>query len=249
MPNQALTKVLWWLCLLVAPAVLVAIELFHPAGFTRNPGMYQYLHKPEPYDPQYAALGYFGPHWWFVLHMIQTPMVGLVAVGLWLLADRAMAGGAAAVAFAWLARAATFVFLIYYTALDSIGGFGLGQSIRLTERLAREGKLTPEQVQGVVMVLNGTWTDPWVGGVGSFISLTGSWAAFASALLVAIALFLAKTAPWPPLVVLVAFGWELQVSHTMPHGPIAFALLIVSAFWIWWRGERSHARSDARSHT
>lgn len=34
------------------------------------------------------------------------------------------------------------------------------------------------QASGVTSVLNATWVDPWVGGVGSFISLTGSWAAF-----------------------------------------------------------------------
>jgi len=35
--------VLWWVCLVAAPLVLVAIELFHPAGFTKEPGMYAYL--------------------------------------------------------------------------------------------------------------------------------------------------------------------------------------------------------------
>ena len=39
-------------CLLAAPAVLVTIELFHPAGFTAHPGDAQYLSKPEPYNPQ-----------------------------------------------------------------------------------------------------------------------------------------------------------------------------------------------------
>jgi len=239
MSNDAPRKVLWWLCFLVAPSVLIAIELFHPAGFTQNPGMYDYLHKPEPYNPQYSALGYFGPQWWFTLHMIQTPMVGLVAVGLWLLADKVDSSeGLAATTFAWLSRVATFVFLIYYTALDAIGGIGLGKSLEITGQLYREGKLTPEQVVGVAQVLNRTWTNEWVGGVGSFISLTGSWAVFASALFVAVALFLTKKAPWPALILLVAFGWELQVSHTMPHGPIAFALLIISAFWLWWGGRR-----------
>ena len=119
--------------------------------------------------------------------------------------------------------------------LDAIGGIGMSRSIELTEELAREGKLTPDQVQGVVQVLNGIWTDSWVGGVGSVISLTGSWAVFFSALLVAIALFVAKKAPWPPLLLLVGFGWELQLTHAMPHGPIAFGLLIVAAFWIWWK--------------
>jgi hypothetical protein len=239
MSNDAVKKVLWWLCLLVAPGVLIAIELFHPAGFTQNPGMYEYLHKPEPYNPQYQALGYFGPQWWFTLHMIQTPMVGLVAVGLWLLAEKvAPAEGLAATTLAWLSRAATFVFLIYYTALDSIGGIGLGKTIEITGQLAHEGKLTPEQVVGVAQVLNRTWIDPWVGGVGSFISLTGSWAVFVSALFLAVALFLTEKVPWPALILLVAFGWELQVSHTMPHGPIAFGLLIISALWVWWSGRR-----------
>jgi hypothetical protein len=31
----------------------------------------------------------------------------------------------------------------------------------------------------------------------------------------------------------VAFGWELQTAHAAPHGPIAFALLIVAAGWLW----------------
>lgn len=255
MSNDTMKKLLWWICLLVAPTVLIAIELFHPAGFTYppGPGMYEYLHKPEPYNPHYHALGYFGPQWWFILHMIQTPMVGLVAVGLWLLADKiTSADSPAAMTFAWLSRVATFVFFVYYTALDSIGGFGLAKSIELTELYAHNGTLTPplipaltpDQVTGVKLVLNETWTNHWVGGVGSFISLTGSWAVFASALLLAIALFLAKKAPWPALLLLVAFGWELQTSHTMPYGPIAFSLLIISAFWIWWKG-----RPPAVEHT
>jgi hypothetical protein len=35
-------------------------------------------------------------------------------------------------------------------------------------------------------------------------------------------------------VLLVGFGWELQTSHASPHGPIAFALLIVAGVWLWW---------------
>jgi hypothetical protein len=234
--NDAVKKVLWWVCLFVAPATLIGIELYHPAGFTQNPGMYQYLSKPEPYDPRFQALGYPGPHWWFTLHMIQTPMVALVAVGLWLLVARVRASdGPLPLAIAWLSALSTFVFLIYYTALDSIGGAGLARSILITKQLSASGKLTPTQVLGVQQVLNATWTDHWVGGVGSFVSLLGSWAVFVAAALAAVALFVSRRAPWPALILLVAFGWELQVSHTMPHGPIAFGLLILSAGWIWLR--------------
>jgi hypothetical protein len=240
MPNEGIWKALWWLCLFVAPAVLLTIELFHPAAFTINPGMYQYLSKPEAYDPHHYALAYPGPDWWFLLHMIQTPMVGLVAVGLWIMVGRVTdADGAAAVALAWLSRVATFVFVIYYTALDAIGGFGLARSIIDTQNLANGGKLTPDQVKGVETLLNVTWVDPWTGGVGSFISLTGSWAIFIAAVLAAAALFLTRKVPWPPLVVLVAFGWELQTSHASPYGPIAFGLLIIAALWIWWAERRA----------
>jgi hypothetical protein len=247
MSNQAVKSVLWWICLLAAPIVLVSIELFHPADFTAHPGMYQYLSKPEPYHPQFQALGYFGPNWWFILHMIQTPMVSLVAVGLWLVADRINdSAGATAVAFAWLSRAATLAFLTYYTALDAIGGFGLGRSMLTVESLAAIGKLNPQQVDGVVLLLNAIWTDPWVGGVGSFISGIGSWAVFVAALAAAIGLFLARSVPWPPLLILVAFGWELQTSHASPHGPIAFVLLIIASAWLWWAQRRATAEASTR---
>jgi hypothetical protein len=245
MSNQSVKNVLWWICLLVAPAVLLAIELFHPAGFTKTPGMYQYLSKPEPYDAQFEALGYFGPNWWFTMHMIQTPMVGLVAVGLWLMVDRIDdADGTIAAAIAWLSRAATFVFLIYYTVLDAIGGIGLGRSILQLETLQANG-MSPDQASGAMTLLNALWQDEWAGGVNSYISLTGSWAAFAAASLVALALLLARRAPWPPLIVLVGFGWELQERHAMLNGPIAFGLLIVASVWLWWSWRRTEQQSRA----
>ena len=79
MSNKTIWKALWWVCLFIAPLVLVIIELFHPAGFTQDPGMYQYVSQPQPYNPRFQALAYPGPHWWFWLHTIQTPMVALVS--------------------------------------------------------------------------------------------------------------------------------------------------------------------------
>jgi hypothetical protein len=239
MSNQAVKSILWWICLVVAPAVLIAIELFHPAGFTASPGMYQFLSEPHVRDAHFQALEYFGPNWWFQLHMIQTPMVGLVAVGLLLLVDPIdRPAGAPAVILAWLSRATTLIFVIYYTALDATGGIGLGRTILITQSLASSGQLDPQQLKGVILLLNTLWTDPWVGGVGSFISQTGSWAAFAAALFAALALVVWRPSTWPPLILLVAFGWELQTSHASPHGPIAFALLIVAAVWLWFKQHR-----------
>jgi hypothetical protein len=230
---------LWWLCLVAAPAGLIGIELFHPAHFTADPGMYRFLSRPEPYDPSHVALAYPGPEWWFALHMVQTPLVGLVAVGLWLLvAGVGDADGRLAAAFAWLSRAATLIFLIYYTALDSLGGTGLGRLLLDTRALTAAGELTPQQLRGVALVLDRYWVDPWVGGVGSAVSEAGSWAVLVGAVAAAAALFLSRKAPWPALVLLLAFGWQLQTSHASPHGPIAFALLIAAALWIRWSPRR-----------
>jgi hypothetical protein len=90
-------------------------------------------------------------------------------------------------------------------------------------------------------MLNTMWTDPWVGGVGSLISLTGSWAVFVAALFASIALFVSKKVSWPPLIMLIAFGWQVQLSHASMHGPIAFSLLIVAALWIWWQRRSGQA--------
>ncbi|MDP1748485.1 MAG: hypothetical protein Q8L22_03430, partial [Reyranella sp.] len=114
-----------------------------------------------------------------------------------------------------------------------IGGIGLGRTILVVQDLVAGGKLSPSQLEGVVLLLNTTWVDPLVGGVGSFVSLAASWAAFASAVLVAAALLLSGRTGWLNMAVLVAFGWELQTAHASPHGPIAFALLIVAAAWLW----------------
>ena len=94
--------ILWWLCLFVAPLVLVSIELFHPAGFTHTPGMWSYLSEPQPYSPTHRALGYAGPQWWFTLHFIQTPLAGLVAIGLMLMVkDLPRESGLAVAVLAW----------------------------------------------------------------------------------------------------------------------------------------------------
>ncbi len=41
-PDLRMKQVLWWVCLLAAPLVLMTIELFHPANFTASPGMYDF---------------------------------------------------------------------------------------------------------------------------------------------------------------------------------------------------------------
>jgi hypothetical protein len=42
--------------------------------------------------------------------------------------------------------------------------------------------------------------------------------------------------------VLLAFGWQLNTAHASPHGPFAFALLIVAAIWLWWSERKAAHR-------
>ncbi len=174
--------------------------------------------------------------------MIQTPTVALVAIGLWRMVSGLDGDGFAAAALAWLARIAVFVMLVYFTILDAIGGIGLGRSILQAQALAADGTLSPDQFDGIKTFLDAMWIDPWVGGVGSYVSLTASWAAFAATLLIALALLAARRAPLIPLVLLVVAGWEVQLSHAALHGPLGFGLLAVAAAWIWFRGDRSANR-------
>jgi hypothetical protein len=102
--------------------------------------------------------------------------------------------------------------------------------------MAATGELSPDQVDGVKTLLDTMWVDPWVGGQGSFTSLTASWAAFFAAMFLALALLFGRRAPAIPLLILVAFGWTLQISHAALHGPMAFGLLVIAAVWIWFRG-------------
>ncbi len=269
MPRTADYRIVWIFGLIVGPAILVGIELFHPAGFTQNPGMFTFLRQPEPGGHSHSALDYFGPDWWFWLHMIQTPTVCLTAIALMLTVSTVQseaAPNAAVTALSWGAHGALFVFAVYYTALDAIGGIGLGRTLEITNNLQAatayfEGGsiiqcmdaagnsapcLSSEQVDGVALVLNETWTDPWVGGVGSYISQTGSWAIFIATVLTALTILTARafrtsTVSWLAIVCLVAGGWFVQESHACCTGPLGFGLICLFGCLGWWESGDSAA--------
>src|SRR3954465_4934980 len=105
--------------LVVAPLLLALIDLFHPAHFTMDPGMTSGASDPQAGNPYYNALHYFGPDWWFLLHMIQTPLSVRLSFGLLALTDSFSSAPASLhKPFAWIARIATVVFMTYYTVLD-----------------------------------------------------------------------------------------------------------------------------------
>ena len=228
--NLLRKRSLAWLSLVIAPLILAGIEMFHPAHFTADPGMTNFLSQPQAGDPHFMAIKYFGPEWWFLMHMIQTPLVVVVCFGLLLATDSfGVSAGARFAPLAWISRVATVIFMTYYTALDSIGGIGLGRQLLVVNGMLESGALTAPQAEMIRFFLDRMWIDPWVGGVGSFISLTGSWAVFVAAVSAGGYLLLNRKASWLVFILLVGFGWELQVAHASYHGPLAFGLLALAS--------------------
>ena len=232
--NKRPTRGLAILSLVVAPLLLAIIELFHPAHFTFDPGMTSFLSQPQARDPYFNAITYFGPQWWFLMHMVQTPLVVVVSFGLLHITDSFGRDATARyMPLAWLSRVATVVFMTYCTVLDGIGGIALGRELLVVNDLLQSGTITAGDAQAIRSFLDRMWVDPWVGGVKSFVSFLASWAIFVAAMGAAAYLFLNRKATWLEAALLIGFGWELQVAHASYHGPIAFALLaIASTLWL-----------------
>jgi hypothetical protein len=224
-------RIMIFICLVLSPLILMGMELFHPAHFTASPGMTAYLSSPQPHDPHFDALAYFGPNWWFLLHMVQTPLVVLIGIGLLILsgAFEQSPVNQKGKPFAWVARIAIFIFVVYFTVLDSIGGIGLGRQLIVIDQLFAAGKISGYDVLVIQRFLDVMWVDSWVGGVGSFVSLTGSWAVFIAATSLAIYLKLNQKINILCFLLLLGFGWELQLAHASYHGPIAFSLLALAS--------------------
>jgi hypothetical protein len=204
-PADPVRTVLRRICLFGAPLVLIGIETFHPLGFTDE--VYAVLSRP--------GFLFFGPWWFSTLHTIQTPMVGVVAAGLLLL----LAGLSGL--WAWVARGAALVWVVYYTVLDSIQGIFLGWII------AKSLDAPAETQRFVATLTQDMYTDRVIGGVSSVVSLTGSWAFLVAAVATALALA-QRGAPLWPLVALVLAGQLIQMSHAHPYGPVGFSLVFLA---------------------
>jgi hypothetical protein len=206
-PADPVRTIVRRICLFGAPLVLVGIETFHPLGFTDE--VYAVLSQP--------GILYFGPWWFSTLHTIQTPMIGLVAAGLLLL----LAGLSGP--WAWVARVAALVWVVYYTVLDSIQGIFLGWII------ARSLEAPAESQQLVATLVQEMYRDRVIGGVLSVVSLTGSWAFLVAAFATGLALA-QRGAPLWPLLALGLAGQIIQISHAHPYGPVGFSLVFLAAF-------------------
>jgi hypothetical protein len=148
------------------------------------------------------------PEAFLLLHLVLLPLFALMGVAVWALLEGV--GGATA----WAARAAAFVFLVGYVALDAISGVaasailasGAAWSTEATRALFTSG---PAAIPTTVAVL--AWR--------------------VSVLLAAWALYRAGR-PLAPLVLLVATAVWLNNDHGGVRGVVVFGGFALAAAWL-----------------
>ena len=128
--------------------------------------------------------------------------VAIEAVGMHHLIERAVGVGRAGAALVWL---------VYYTVLDSV------QGIVLPWIICKSLDASADTQRFVATLTQDIYTDRVIGGVSSFVSLTGSWAFLVAAIATALALAQQGATLWP-LLALVLAGQLIQMSHAHPYG-------------------------------
>lgn len=189
------------------PSSARRLLLFAPplafAGFT-------VLH-PAPDDNTRALLD--ASTWFMAYHMIQLFLIGLVAISVFLFAD---AFGRATAWPTWLGMG---MFLVFFSAYDTLAGIGTGLAMRGTQGLE-------ESQQDTVFELVKAWpaADPWVFWLS--IAGTGGWILAVGYLAVTARAAGAPRAQWILIGLAVAF---LMLGHPAPFGTLAFGSLFLAA--------------------
>lgn len=173
------------------------------AGFT-------VLH-PQPDENTQALLA--ASNWFMAYHMIQLPLIGLVAISVLLLADEFRR------ASAWPVCLGMGTFLVFFSAYDTLAGIGTGLAMRGTRGL-------PESQQDAVFDLVKTWPalEPWV----FWLSLigTGGWILALGYLALTAR---AAGAPRPEWIFIGLAAIFLMLGHPAPFGTLAFGSLFIAA--------------------
>jgi hypothetical protein len=164
------------------------------------------VHPPDPEVGDSTTL-------WLVIHLVQLPLICLVAFALWLLVD-GLPGRAARVA-----RAAVVPYAVFYAAFDTLAGLGAGIFIREANDFPAANRA----------VADGIWDAVQENAVGYVIYFAAAAAWLVAALAVAVALW--RHAP-RGVPILFGLGAAIfAVAHPQPPGPIGMALILVAIGW------------------
>lgn len=189
--------------LVVAPLLLAALAASHPLILPQIP-LYRQI---EPM-----------PGWWFALHVIQLPLLGLLATGIAQL-TRNLRGPSVT-----LTRVGVVGFFVFYITMIAILGICLPMLVRF-------GMQLPPPAQEVVAAAVQTIWDDRVIGNFSLVSLSAA-LAWALAVLGVAAAVRGAGAPAAPLALLVTGAIFYGLSHARPFGPIGMLLFAAGAAWL-----------------
>jgi hypothetical protein len=153
--------------------------------------------------------------WFMWFHFIQVPLIGLVALAVYLL-TAGMEGLAAGVS-----RWAIGVFAVFFSAYDAAAGIGTGYALRNARGLsagAQEAIYEAVKDMPVVSLIFG-------------LSVVGSLAWVVALVAAALALRRAR-ASLGPFVLLILAGVFLLGGHPYPAGTLAFGSFFLAAAWL-----------------
>jgi len=183
--------------LLGAPLALALLEIFHPE------------------QPGGASEAVEQGVWFMWFHIIQVPLIGLIALAVYLLTD-GLEGRAVSVSH-W----AIGVFAVFFSAYDAAAGIGTGYALRNAQGLSAEGQAAVYEVVKDLPLFSLPFG----------LSIVGSLAWVVATVAAAMALRRAG-ASRGPFVLLILAGVFLMGGHPYPQRTLAFGCFFLAAAWL-----------------
>ena len=153
--------------------------------------------------------------WFMWFHIIQVPLIGLIALAVYLLTD-GLEGRAVSVS-----RWAIGVFAVLFSAYDAAAGIGTGYAMRIAQGFSAEGQAAVYEAVKDLPLISLPFGLSVVGSLGWAVALIAA----------AIALRRAG-ASRGPFVLLILAGVFLIGGHPYPAGTLAFGCFFVAAAWL-----------------
>jgi hypothetical protein len=195
------------LVLLGTPLALALWEIFHPER------------------PSGASEAVEQGVWFMWFHIIQVPLIGLIALAVYLLTD-GLEGRAVNVS-----RWAIAVFAVFFSAYDAAAGIGTGYALRNAQGLSAEGQAAVYEAVKDLPLFSLPFGLSIVGTLGWAVAL------------IAAAMALRRAgASRGPFVLLILAGVFLMGGHPFPQGTLAFGSFFLGAAWLEFAQQRVTTR-------
>jgi hypothetical protein len=185
------------LVLLGTPLALALLEIFHPE------------------QPSGASAAVEQGEWFMWFHIIQVPLIGLIALAVYLLTD-GLEGRAVSVS-----RWAIGIFAVFFSAYDAAAGIGTGYALRNAQGLSAEGQAAVYEVVKDLPLFSLPFGLSIVGTLAWVVALVAAAKALRRA-----------GASRGPFVLLILAGVFLMGGHPYPAGTLAFGCFFLAAAWL-----------------